>query len=453
MRKTAVAMFGFIILAYASNANAIPVDSATARLCKQGSAFGDDWDPNTSPHCVCGKGEGDKERVNLSFPGQKYKNMVAKYGDYRDRCAMVSEIKHAPKVDKPKAEDKPKIAPPVPPPSCSLAQSQIDAKANEPALNMLICTGAVSRINKIIASCDNCKAPDEEKVKLSKADDSYNYRVKVTAEPGIKSSLVSVNVVGKSMNSQLTYKVSWEISACAKQPSGGTDANGTCLCPAGKHVTLNSDGQPICEKDEPKAVEPPKPAPVKVVEVKQVPVKGEKGEPGASAPSRIHPLVQPECLYAKSKIFHTRECMLGLGLTADILQYLKWYGIVSLGAPGATRTDSDAQPIILANGKPDKRNYSGKVESGLMLQLIGPLGARAGIFRRMDGLTDGLVNPVYVTTGGLIGLDFTFQVDKHSLGFGIDGGCGSQQKGSMGSHSECSVGLNLRFEAWTGNGK
>ncbi len=441
MRKIPLSLFVlFAAIGFSTQAKANPGQKAACETS------GGVWHPLArTPQCDC---SARNDLFSLLAPGptaalQRINALAFVKADVcesRDLKKTSSNIKKA--APKPPAPPAPPVV--VPPPSCSLAQSSIEAKANEPALNMLICTGAVARINKIVTTCDNCKGPDDERVKLSKADDNYTYRVKVTAEPGTKSSLVSVNVVGKSLNSQLTYKVAWELSACAKQPSGGTDAGNTCLCPSGKHVELNADGQPVCVKDEPKVVVT-KPEPPKVETPKPAVVKAKSFLGGI-----VHPLIEPKCLMVKSDTFETSECFMDLGLTADILDWLKWYGTIGMGTPGATNTDSNGVAVKLSNGKDDKRKLSILIETGLRFRLYDPLGLRAGGFRRMDGETNGIEHPVHVSTGGLLGLDLNFKVESHTMGLGLAGTLGSHQKGSMNSNAEYGVMFNLWLELWTG---
>lgn len=462
-----------VILAFASSANAVIVDSAAARVCLKGRAFGDSWDPNTSPHCVCGQGVGDKERVNLSVPGPKYKYAVAKYGDYRDRCAAVYEIKKAKPAPAPKRA--PRIV--VPPPTCTMSSQSIEAPADGEGSNTLICTGDVRRITKVVVTCNNCSASREEKA--LPGSDSYTSNIIVTGKPGVSDSQVDVTVLGKrGLNIPRAFTVVWKLSPCVF--SGGTQAGNTCLCPDGKKPAKNRAGLPICVEKTPaevaceatngemvngvctcpKGKEPgkdasgnaicvtPKKAPVKTKVVKGE--KGDPGNPGTSASSRIHLLIEPKCLLVKSSSWKTSECFMSVGLTGDITDRLKAYVTVGLGTPGATLTDSAGTPVLKSNSDPDKRKLSVLIEGGTRIQLYKVLATRVGVFRRMDGETNGFSNPVHATTGGLLGLDVSFRAEGHTFGFGLAGTCGSHTKGTMPSDTECGVMFNAFFEGWTG---
>jgi hypothetical protein len=120
-----------------------------------------------------------------------------------------------------------------------------------------------------------------------------------------------------------------------------------------------------------------------------------------------------------------------------------------MGTPGATNSNADGVAVKFSNGKDDKRKLSILVETGLSFQLYPPLGLRAGGFRRMDGVTNGITDPVHVTTGGLLGLDLGWQVASHTMGFGLTGTIGSHKKGSMNSNTEIGAMLNLKLELWT----
>jgi len=436
MRKFTALIIGSMVLVTAGSANAIVVDPAAAGLCQGplSAPTGDKFVPNASPHCVCKPGQGDQERVNLQVPGTAaLVKAVAQYGDFRDRCATVSEIKRAPKLDKkekpvetPKATKAPA---PVPPPVCEA--SDITATGND-ASNKVFCTGpGVSKINRVVTTCDTCRPAIEDKTIVGPKTGALIYQVDVSKAqfPG-PSSLVTVRFFTKdSKDVQAKYTIVWPAPVAPPPPvvvsplskcleTGGQILGNDCVC-IGDFIKV--PGKLMCE---PKPVPPP----VKVVE--------DKG-------TIVHPIIGGLCGYSSSKSFKSGDCYASLGLALDIKDYLWWQGNLWLGGPGATRVYSDGTPVVLANGNIDKRSLSLAYGMGFLAHFDW-FGANVGILREGHGLTGGITSPTDVATSGVIGAKLLLPFDGGTFVFGPNFTVGTNEMGSKAA--DVMWGLNLQAE-------
>jgi hypothetical protein len=441
MRKFTALIIGFMVLVTAGSANAIVVDPAAAGLCQgpPSAPTGDRFVPNASPHCVCKPGQGDQERVNLQVPGTAaLVKAVAQYGDFRDRCATVSEIKKGPpkpeaKKEKPVEAVKPtKPVAPIPPPSCEA--SDITATSND-ASNKVFCTGAgVAKINRVVTTCDTCKPAIEDRTIVGPKTGALIYQVDVSkAQFQGQSSLVTVRFFTKdSKDVQTKYSVVWPTpvapiapvvpvpSACVK--SNGIDGpNGTCVCLGDLELV---PGQNICR---PKPV--PAPAP-KAVE-----------ETG----TYFHPYVGGMYGYGSSKSLKGSNGYFNVGLGIDIQPWLLGKIGVGTGGPGATRTYTDGTPVILANGNTDKRSSSFVADASVMLHFDW-WGFDLGYMRQARGTKSWFnpTSPADVTGSVFFGPKVIWQLDQFAFVFGPDLLVGSHTMGSMPANTE--VGVIVRLD-------
>ena len=450
MRKFKIALiaaFAALVLISASSARAIVVDPAGARLCQglPSAPTGDKFEPNTSPHCVCAKtGQGDQERVNLQVPGTAaLVRAVAKYGDFRDRCATVSEIKKGPKPEskKEKSAETPKAVIPVKFMASlepgDLANKQLPGAKVAEHLNVL--TGA-SQIVQIRWSCDNCLANGkayniDNMVRAPKG--TFDYPVDmVPADPiaGGRGQL-ALHVFDKAnIDHPYTATVEWEPKAPPPPPtspeelickgSGGTwiAETHTCVC-LNDFVLRNG----VCVTKP----LPPPPPPVKVVD---------KG-------TDIHPLVETLCGYGWSSSFRSGNCYVGPGLWLNIAPYFDFYGMVGVGTPGATRVYTDGSPVLKSDGTPDNRHLSLVIQSGFMAHLAW-LGANVGVVRQNRGLINSVTSPTQEATSVSIGAKVLLPYDGGMFMLGPDLLVGRSQLGALDPDTEVGFTLRATWVPW-----
>ena len=153
--------------------------------------------------CACKEGYFNNRRI----PKQWKRNMelLAGKGEINavitDVCTKIEDVAAASRKHKiPVVEVKGDKAPPAPPtplPTCSAAQEIVMAKGDE-AVNDITCTGAgVKDINRITASCDNCRAPRADSVITPKTGGLYTQQVRVGSVTDAKKSHVYVTFLTK----------------------------------------------------------------------------------------------------------------------------------------------------------------------------------------------------------------------------------------------------------------
>ncbi len=450
MRKFTALIIGFMVLVTAGSANAIVVDPAAAGLC-QGSPSaptGDRFVPNASPHCVCKSGQGDQERVNLQVPGTAaLVKAVAQYGDFRDRCATVSEIKKSqkPEAKKEKPVETVKPTKPVAPvkfrASLEPGDVAVIQKAGVKIGEHLNVSSGASQIVQIRWSCDNCLAngkdyftdnavrtgrgPFDYSVELAPADPVAGGRGKFTLHVADKSG----------EDHQFSAAVEWEpkappapvvpvLSACVK--SNGIDGpNGTCVCLGDLELV---PGQNICR---------PKPVPAPAPKVAE--------ETG----TYFHPYVGGMYGYGSSKSLKGSNGYFNVGLGIDIQPWLLGKIGVGTGGPGATRTYTDGTPVILANGNTDKRPSSFVADASLMFHLDW-WGFDLGYMRQARGTPNWFnpTSPADVTSSVFFGPKVIWQLNQIAFVFGPDLLLGAHTMGSMGANFEKGIIVSVNVMAF-----
>ena len=440
MRKAIVLTAVSMILGLASRADAIVVDPAYARECLKGKSLGDDWNPNTSPHCVCGQGEGDNKRINLSKPGTAdVSRAVAKYGDFRDRCASLSEIKRAPKP-----EGKKEKSVPPPTPANIVAQLIPDSLTHDsasPASITLLVTSGAKEIAQVIMTCDegckvNGKTVDVGLPLFMKGKPSQTITLTSSGKDNGTVSVQFNTKSGKTVPVQpLEATVQWTTKAPPPPPtspeklicegSGGTWIAETRTCVCMNDFVLRNG---VCV---PKPLPPPPPPPAKVVD---------KG-------TDIHPLVETLCGYGRSSSFHSGNCYIGPGLWLNITPYFDFYGMVGVGTPGATRVYTDGSPVLKSDGTPDNRHLSLVIQSGFMAHLAW-LGVNAGIVRQNRGLINSVTSPTQEATSVSLGVKVLLPYDGGMFTLGPDLLVGRSQLGALDPDTEVGFTLRATWVPW-----
>jgi len=379
------------------------------------------WHPLAGvPQCNC---TAHPELFSLLAPGDNktLQGIRARAKVTKDVCESRELAKTSANIKKDRGGDK--VLPPTPPaplPTCSAAQEVVMAKGDE-AVNDITCTGAgVKNINRITASCDNCRAPRADSVITPKTGGLYTQQVRVGSVTDAKKSHVFVTFLTKNDQQVPTvdFWVEW-VPKTPPAPPAPTISPAQIACEKGRFpgTWSNDIGRCFCTNTEerngvcvPKPVPPPPPV-VKIVE---------------DSGSYAHPFVVVMGGYAGKS---GGSFFGGLGLSIDI-RFLEWSGLVALGVPGATRLDANGNPVVLTNGKTDKRLPSALVRSGFRANLGNGLGANAGAFYQMEGLNGGLNTPVQTTVGGYFGPDVRVQMDGLSITLFLDATLGAFQRGS-----------------------
>lgn len=446
MKKFVALIIGSVVLATASSANAIIVDPAAARVCLNGKPAGDEWNPNTSPHCVCGSGAGETERVNLMFPGPKYKDLVRKYGDTRDRCATVSEIKRGPK---PEGNKKPDAPPPPPAKFAAMLTpgDKNDVKGGDTVKEALVVTSNGKLAAKFVASCSACLVNNENPLIVNNPqipETGYVFNLTPTNPETALTATFNVKVIDKKGNELGSYSASVGWLAKAPPPPPPPPAPTACVASGGTDTVSRTTGMIGCScigeglmEDPIRHICVPKPIPPPAKKI----VEG----------TIVHPYAELLGGYGHSKSFHSDNYGLGVGAGFDASSYLRIFGGAGLELIGGTKLDANRQPVVLANGNVDKRRSSAFFILGLQLRPIEMLGINVGVVRQMRGTTGGVVNALSVTTGGSVGASVLLPIDGATFDLGADLLVGAHQLQSFAPDAE--VGVIVRFRVWFFNSR
>ena len=445
MKKLSLVLFvASMVFGFANRADAVVVDSAAARVCLKGKASGDDWNPNTSPHCVCGSGAGEKERVNLMVPGPKFKNLVGKYGDYSDRCATVEEIKKSPKPEVKKAEA------PAPAPSVKFGAMLTPGDANEvkggaTVKQSLIVTSGSKLVDRFVVSCSACNVNNENPLIVSKPlipDTGYVFNL-TPANPEVATTAnFIVKVIAKNGAELGTFTASVGWSGKTPPPPVDSPAKIACEAPGSDGTFVKATGRCLCLGD----TEEKNGVCVKKTAASATETKTIVGRDGSS---RLHLRIDGFGGYARSDQFKTPFFGLALGLSFDFLRYLSGYVEGGFQFPGATRTDSQNKPVLLADGSTDKRTNSIMLEAGLEYVAAEYVMLTGGVLIQALGVTAGQSNPVHLAVAGKFGVKIiAYSVPTLRLAIGPSLIMGVESRGNTPANMWFGGLLNVTAEVW-----
>jgi len=159
----------------------------------------------------------------------------------------------------------------------------------------------------------------------------------------------------------------------------------------------------------------------------------------------FHPYLGGIYGYGSSATLKGSNGYFSLGLGVDLQPWLLWKIGVGIGGPGATRTYTDGTPVILPNGKNDKRSSSFVADTSLMIHFDW-WGFDLGIVRQARGTTNWFnpISPADVTTSAEFGAKVLWQLDGFAFVFGPDLLVGAHTMGGMPANTE--VGIILRLD-------
>jgi len=426
MRKIIVTVFASVLFLAATKAHAFTVDP-NIQACKD-SAPGARWeDSRPSPKCICPLAT----HYNLSAPDEKVRKPVFKAVD---RCEFRDPAKrHVDNKPKEKAEAKTVAVAPVPPPVCSAKLGTVKSRTDEPASNDIECNGAVSQIERMSVSCNNCKPPKSKDITVAKKLKTWTETVDVKyVDSEQKSSVVTVTFFTSKSSVEAQYEVVW----LSKAPPAPVDPPEKIACENSTGIWSKETQSCVCiGRTLVNGICVYKPVPLPPPAKKYV-MDG----------TIVHPYAELLGGYGYSKSFHSDNYGLGVGAGFDASNYLRIFGGLGLELQGGTKLDADRKPVRLADGSVDKRSNSAYFIFGVQYRPIEMLGINAGVVRQMRGTTGGITNPLSVTTSGSLGASVLLPVDGATFDLGADFLVGAHQLQSFAPDAE--AGFLLRVRCW-----
>jgi hypothetical protein len=191
----------------------------------------------------------------------------------------------------------------------------------------------------------------------------------------------------------------------------------------------------------------------KLNDAKNACVKAEKEKEGYANVGGTRILTGLDGFCGRTDHFRTCNLFVTGGVSWSVYQWddfseLRVYGKVGLGAPGGTKHDTAGKPVMLSDGREDKRWLSALVEAGLQLRLNQLVEISLGANRLARGTRNSVLDPSSVTTSAIFGMSFLMDRPYATFGIGPRVMVGVHGEGSgHPTETEFNGGLVL-YAAW-----